>query len=86
MGRMTRWMDERLYRDYRDNWDDWLFRDRILAELTPESVVLDLGAGAGIATRAHRDLITGALYRSRPTNRSCSQVPDDPFIGPFAGR
>lgn len=60
---MTRWMDERLYRDYRDNWDDWLFRDRILAALTPEAVVLDLGAGAGIVPqmdmRGHAARICG---------------------------
>jgi SAM-dependent methyltransferase len=63
MGRITRWMDERLYRDYRDNWDDWLFRDRILAALTPEAVVLDLGAGAGIVPqmdmRGHAARICG---------------------------
>jgi len=36
------------YPDFKGNWDDWLFRERILTYLRPDSVVLDLGAGAGI--------------------------------------
>jgi SAM-dependent methyltransferase len=48
MGRITGWMDRTFYRSYQDNWDDWLFRERVLAEIGPESMVLDLGAGAGI--------------------------------------
>ncbi len=41
-------MDRRLYPGFDRKWDDWLFRERILQRLGPESVVLDLGAGAGI--------------------------------------
>ena len=41
-------IDEGLYPDFARNWDDLMFRQRILAYLRPESVVLDLGAGAGI--------------------------------------
>lgn len=41
-------IDEAFYRGVEGNWDDALFRKRILAVLTPESKVLDLGAGAGI--------------------------------------
>lgn len=48
MGRTTRWMDARFYPQHRDNWDDWLFRDRILSHIGPGTMVLDLGAGAGI--------------------------------------
>ena len=48
MGSMTSWMDRRLYGRYPDNWDNWLFRERIDRHLTPDAVVLDLGAGAGI--------------------------------------
>jgi SAM-dependent methyltransferase len=36
------------YPDFGTNWDDNLFRDRILARLHPDAVVLDIGAGAGI--------------------------------------
>src|SRR5688500_4024948 len=42
------WIDKRFYPNHGGNWDDNLLRDRIIARLTPQSVVLDLGAGAGI--------------------------------------
>lgn len=41
-------LDEALYPGFSRNWDDHLFRQRILAHLTPDKTVLDLGAGAGI--------------------------------------
>jgi SAM-dependent methyltransferase len=41
-------MDRTWYPDFGNNWDDWLFRDRILVHLRRDSVVLDLGAGAGV--------------------------------------
>ena len=45
------WLDTKLYPSYARNWDDQLFRERILAHLRPDSVVLDLGAGAGIVSQ-----------------------------------
>lgn len=48
MSSIVAWLDRRAYPNFQDNWDDRIFRDRILARLTRESVVLDLGAGAGI--------------------------------------
>jgi SAM-dependent methyltransferase len=48
MRKLTEWMDRTWYPDFKSHWDDWLFRDRILKHLRPDSVVLDLGAGAGI--------------------------------------
>lgn len=41
-------LDQTLYPGFGRNWDDQLFRERILQHLTPTTVVLDLGAGAGI--------------------------------------
>ena len=41
-------IDSALYPGVQRNWDDTIFRQKILAHLRPESVVLDLGAGAGI--------------------------------------
>jgi SAM-dependent methyltransferase len=41
-------LDRALYPNYQSNWDDTLFRERILAHITPTTSVLDLGAGAGI--------------------------------------
>lgn len=48
MGALTSWMDRAWYPNHERNWDDRLFRERILESLTPQSVVLDVGAGAGI--------------------------------------
>lgn len=45
------WIDRTFFPHHGKNWDDSLFRDRIAARLTPESVVLDLGAGAGIVSQ-----------------------------------
>lgn len=48
---MTSWvarLDERFYPGVERNWDDKLFRERILSALSPDAAVLDLGAGAGI--------------------------------------
>lgn len=45
------WLDERLYPDCGANWDDELFRQRILEVIRPHHVVLDLGAGAGIVAQ-----------------------------------
>jgi SAM-dependent methyltransferase len=41
-------IDRKLYPGIDRNWDDTLFRERILADLCPGGVILDLGAGAGI--------------------------------------
>jgi SAM-dependent methyltransferase len=48
MGALIHWMDQAWYPQFQNNWDDQILRERILAQLTPESMVLDLGAGAGI--------------------------------------
>ena len=41
-------LDTRWYPGVPDNWDDELFRTIILRHLRPDSIVLDVGAGAGI--------------------------------------
>ena len=40
--------DSWAYALFSNNWDDKLFRERLLHHITSETVVLDLGAGAGI--------------------------------------
>lgn len=45
---ITRWIDNKFFSAYDKNWDDMLLRERVLARLSPEHHVLDLGAGAGI--------------------------------------
>lgn len=44
-------LDQRWYANVRDNWDDELLREWVLRRLTPQSSILDLGAGAGIVTQ-----------------------------------
>jgi len=51
MGRVTDWIDQSWYSEFSKNWDDLLFRERILANIKPDAVVLDLGAGAGIVAQ-----------------------------------
>ena len=41
-------IDKALYPQFQGNWDDTLFRERILSHIKPSMTVLDLGAGAGI--------------------------------------
>jgi SAM-dependent methyltransferase len=48
IGTLTGWIDRNCYPNIQSNWDDEIFRDRILARIGRDSVVLDLGAGAGI--------------------------------------
>jgi SAM-dependent methyltransferase len=45
---LVTWFDDRFYPTFHRNWDDLLFRERILAHLHPDALVLDVGAGAGI--------------------------------------
>lgn len=50
MTSIVEWIDQHCYPSFRRNWDDQLFRERILVHLRSDTAtaVLDLGAGAGI--------------------------------------
>lgn len=48
MSAMVQKLDRALYPSHARNWDDHLFRARILSHIGPDKTVLDLGAGAGI--------------------------------------
>ncbi|MDT8858158.1 class I SAM-dependent methyltransferase [Paracoccaceae bacterium Fryx2] len=41
-------IDRKFYPEFERNWDDWLFRRKLLTVVGPRVRVLDLGAGAGI--------------------------------------
>jgi SAM-dependent methyltransferase len=51
MGLATDWLDKKLYPGVQRNWDDQLFRERILVHLRSDATILDLGAGAGIVSQ-----------------------------------
>lgn len=42
--------EDRFYSQFRDEWDNELFRKAVLNSLRSDSIVLDLGAGAGIVS------------------------------------
>lgn len=48
MNRVVDRLDRALYPRQSSNWDDCIFRDRILSNLSPEANILEIGAGAGI--------------------------------------
>lgn len=47
MSKLTVWMDEALYPKFTKNWDDVLFRERLLKLIDKDKVCLDYGAGRG---------------------------------------
>lgn len=47
MSRMTKWMDQTLYSNYEDHWDDIKFREFLLMEMKSHFCCLDFGAGRG---------------------------------------
>ncbi|MBX3565270.1 MAG: class I SAM-dependent methyltransferase [Sphingomonas sp.] len=76
MKKLVAWLDRTLYPAFAGNWDDALFRERILARLTREASVLDLGAGAGIV---------GAMNFKGLAKRVCGidldpRVVDNPYL------
>lgn len=47
MSKLVKKIDKYLYPDFQDNWDNNLFRNRIIKYISSNSKILDLGAGAG---------------------------------------
>ena len=48
MANLVGWLDQTFFPEYAKNWDDQMFRDKIMQYLAKSATVLDLGAGAGI--------------------------------------
>lgn len=71
LSKATEWIDRRFFPAFGKNWDDHIFRERILARLSKDSIVLDLGAGAGIVDqmnfRGHACRICGVDLDPRVT-------------------
>jgi len=47
MSRITEWMDQTLYPNYKDHWDDIKFREILLMEMKAHFCCLEFGAGRG---------------------------------------
>ena len=61
MSALVAWIDRTCYPTFQRNWDDQLFRDRILANLRSDTAVLDLGAGAGIVQQMNFRGLAGSV-------------------------
>lgn len=78
MGALTNWMDRTLYPRFGKNWDNQLFRERILTHIDQQSAIsiLDLGAGAGIIEQMNFKGIAGRICGIDPDPR----VTTNPFL------
>ena len=59
MSRLTRWMDATLYPLHGRNWDDEIFRGRVLERLHGDTRCLDFGCGRGKVTQMNFKGIAG---------------------------
>jgi len=77
MSYLTNWMDNNFYSGVQKNWDDLLFRKKILTFLNQRpSIVLDLGAGAGIVSSMNFRGIAEKVYGIDPDTR----VVNNPYL------
>ena len=60
MSSLIAWMDQHFYPDFSANWDDELFREKIMSHLNENFEILDLGAGAGIVSQMN---FKGIVFR-----------------------
>lgn len=75
MSSIVRRLDKVFYPEFSNNWDDELFRERILKEISSEYSVLDLGAGAGIVEamnfKGHVRVVCGVDLDPRVVDNPC---------------
>ncbi len=76
MSRMVERLDARWYPGIEKNWDDDLFRKRILAALSDDTVLLDVGAGAGIVEQMNFKGKAARVCGVDPDER----VAENPFL------
>jgi SAM-dependent methyltransferase len=76
MSRFVRWLDNTLYPDYSDNWDDERFREVILKRIRPDMAILDLGAGAGLVKQMNFRGLARVVVGIDPDPR----VRENPFL------
>lgn len=70
------WIDRRFYPESGSNWDDELFRERIVARLDRSSTVLDVGAGSGIVRQMNMKGVAGRVFGVDTDPR----VRDNPYL------
>ena len=74
--------DRAFYKNCKDNWDDELFRKRIIAELMEDWVILDIGAGVGVVLQMNFKPFVKKVYGVDPDPRiSINPYLDESYIG-----
>lgn len=73
---LVEWIDRRFYAEFGSNWDDELFRERIVARLDENSAVMDVGAGSGIVRQMNMKGVAGRVCGIDTDPR----VRDNPFL------
>lgn len=76
MSALTRWMDKVLYPRHGNNWDDELFRQRLLQHMNPGMRCLDFGCGRGNVRQMNFKGIAGWVAGVDPEKA----VFDNPYI------
>lgn len=69
-------LDKGFYPEFEKNWDDTLFRERILAHLREDMAILDIGAGAGIVPQMAFKGLAARVCGVDPDPR----VVDNPYL------
>ena len=69
MKKWTEWIDDKCYSGFQSNWDDELFRERILTRIDQSHEVLDMGAGAGIVAQMNFKGIASRVCGIDPDER-----------------
>ena len=69
MSKVVGWIDRRFYAEYQSNWDDEIFRERILTRIDQSHEVLDMGAGAGIVAQMNFKGIASRVCGIDPDGR-----------------
>lgn len=76
MSALTRWMDATLYPNHGNNWDDELFRQRLLQHIGPATRCLDFGCGRGNVKQMNFKGIAGWVAGVDPEKA----VFDNPYV------
>jgi SAM-dependent methyltransferase len=81
MGLVSR-LDDHFYPGIKGNWDDEIFRRRVLDHLTPDKRLLDLGAGAGIIPQMNFRGLAKSVTGIDPNHRvKTNPYLDESFVG-----
>ena len=76
MSSLTRWMDATLYPRHGNNWDDEIFRTRLLEYIGPDKRCLDFGSGRGKVKQMNFKGIAGWMAGVDPDRA----VFDNPYL------